>query len=66
MAFVPASGMAEPPKQLWASKIRGACAGKWHGRGCELVAAKPNYGYFQPQTCSMQKSMKAGNFQVEM
>ena len=65
MAFVLASGMAEaePPKQLWTSKIRGECAGKWHGKGCELVATKPSY--FQRQMCPMQESMKAGNFKVK-
>ena len=42
MAFVPASRMAEHPKQWWTSKIRGKCAGKRPGKARELALAKPN------------------------
>ena len=42
MAFVPASRMAEHPKQWWTIKIRGKCAGKRPGKARELALAKPN------------------------
>ena len=46
MAFVPASRMAEHPKQWWTSKIRGKCAGKRPRKAGELALAKPNIRTF--------------------
>ena len=61
MAFVAGTGMAEHPKQLLTSKIRGKCAGKWHGKACGQAVII--YGHFQRQMCFMRQSMKAGTFQ---
>ena len=44
--LVPASRMAEHPKQWWTSKIRGKCAGKRPGKARELALAKPNIRTF--------------------
>ena len=66
MVFVPASRLAEHPKQWWTSKIRGKCAGKRPGKASELALAKPNTRTFSTANVFQYKRWKlvhVGTFQ---
>ena len=49
MAFVPASGMAERPKQLWTSKIRANVPASGTAKDVNLLRPSQNMDIFQLQ-----------------
>ena len=56
MAFVPASRMAEHPKQWWTSKIRGKCAGSGQAKYTDIFNGKC-------VQCKRWKLVHVGTFQ---